>query len=249
VAAITILYNPLASLQITVRQPEALWIVAVTLGVAIALGLLAAFGGWPMRNLVLALTALIWIDIALPLPSLFERLSPAQRAVRQRDQQRLADIETIQRALEAHITAHGGLPRPEDYGEQMGPPNFWGGWWDVSSQDGDGDGIPFLDFLVERGVVLSVPIDPSNHPSEDGVPTGGSQYAYFVVPSGYDYEGGQCEEHRGYSTYLLGITDLELETTRPPQHAEGSGCECLWKDKPNFFQDYFDYVLCGRFRP
>jgi hypothetical protein len=48
---------------------------------------------------------------------------------------------------------------------------------------------------------------------------------------------------------MLGITDLRSEVTRPPANIKGSGCECLWRDQPNFFQSQFDYVLCGTFRP
>lgn len=247
--ALALLYHPLASLQIAVRQPESLWIIAATLGVGLLLGVVAAFGGAVLRTLVLAAAAVTWIDMALPLPSLFEPITPEARTVRIRDEKRIDDVQAMQRAIEAYIAAYGRLPRPGDYGEQMGPVDFWQGWWDVSGLDGDADGVPFLDFLVESGIVLSVPVDPLNRPADDGRPTGGSQYAYYVVPAGTSYEGGQCQDHQGYSTYLLGVTDLELETKRPPERAAGSGCECLWRDKPNFFQQHFDYVVCGRFRP
>lgn len=246
---LVLLYHPLAGLQITVRQPETLWIIGGVLGSGLILGLAAAFGGSAVRAVVLAVTAVVWIDMALPLPSLLDQLVPDETAARRRDQQRISDIRTIQRALEAYTAAYGPLPRPEDYGEQTGPSNFWANWWDVSGQDEDGDGVPFLDFLVDSGVLLSVPLDPINRAADDGHPTGGSQYAYFVAPAGYEYEGGQCSAHRGYSTYLIGITDLERERSRPPGRARDSGCDCLWRDKPNFFDQYFDYVLCGRFRP
>lgn len=237
-----LLYHLLADLQITVLSPGTLMLAGGVLAAGLLLGLAAAFSREPVRILVLSLTAVVWLDLVFPLPALFDPLVPERRAVAGRDATRLEDIATIQRALETHVKAYGRLPRPRDYGEGMGPANFWNGWWDVSAEDGDEDGVPFLDFLVERGILLSVPVDPRNEASGDGHPGGGSQYVYFVVPAGYVYEGGQCEAHQGRSTYMLAITDLELEESRPAS----SGCECLWRDKPDFFQQYFDYLVCGQ---
>jgi hypothetical protein len=94
----------------------------------------------------------------------------------------------------------------------------------------------------------SVPVDPENLPAGDGTPTGGRQYVYFFVPAGYVYEGGVCPAGR-QAVYMLAITDLETEPGRPPVRFDGSGCPCLWRDEPGFFDDRFDYVLCGAFDP
>lgn len=248
-AAFVLLYHALADAQITVLQPEALLIIGSVMALAVVGGLIAAFGAEWMRIGVLALTAVVWIDMAFPLPALLEPLTPDSRAATARDRTRVQDIHTIQQALEAHIEKFGRLPHPQEYGEGTGTPNFWSEWWDVSTEDANGNGLPFLDFLVEHEVLSSVPVDPQNEMPDDRSPTGGRQYVYFAVPAGYVYEGGQCQAHAGYSTYMIGVTDLELEQDRPPTGVTGSGCECLWRDAPNYFQEYFDYLVCGRFRP
>ncbi|HKR63685.1 MAG TPA: hypothetical protein VJZ00_08135, partial [Thermoanaerobaculia bacterium] len=166
-----------------------------------------------------------------------------------KDQRRVADITHIREALERYIDKVGPLPAPRDYGEaESSNPGFWSHYWDVSTEDGDKDGKPFLDFLVDNHLLISVPVDPDNQPSPDGTPTGGKQYVYFVVPSEEPYEGGTCTTSDKRWVYMLAITDLESEDTRPPKNIPGSGCDCLWKNSPNFFQHTFDYVVCGTFK-
>jgi hypothetical protein len=249
VTALLLLYHALAGLQITVMRRETLIVILSTFGGSIVVGLIAAFGGRRARVLVLSVVALLWLDMAVGLPTQFDALTPETRRVSARDRQRVADIHTLQSALERYIAQYGALPRPGNYGEGYGRGDFWEGWWDVSSNDGNGDGRFFLDFLLERGVLSAVPLDPDNTPSPDGHPARGRQYVYFVAPEGYEYGGGRCDQHSGYSTYVLAVTDLEREAGRPPRGVSGSGCECLWRDNPDFFQPYFDYLVCGRFKP
>jgi general secretion pathway protein G len=163
-----------------------------------------------------------------------------------RDAKRISDIKQIQKALELYISEYGTLPMPMQYGEQNSSPGWWDTWWDLSSGDGDNDGIYFLDFLVDSGIMRNVPKDPLNTPEYNGYPNAnGFRYIYFVAPKGYAYQGGSCVVDSG-SVYLLGISDLETDS-RPPQKFSGSGCECLWKNLPNMFQSAFDYVICGTF--
>ncbi|HEV3486621.1 MAG TPA: hypothetical protein VG106_14515, partial [Vicinamibacterales bacterium] len=133
--------------------------------------------------------------------------------------------------------------------EKSASAGFWQGYWDVSGEDGDGDGKPFLDFLVDSGTMTSVPVDPENERAADGDPRGGRQYVYYVVPPEHDFAGGSCGAAKKEWVYLLGITDLRSEAARPPKNIAGSGCECLWRNAPNYFQKHFDYVVCGTFRP
>jgi len=244
--ACVLLYHVLADLQITVLRPETLVLVAGWLGAGVGLGLAAYFGGERLRVLILSLMVVLWVDVTFSLSTSFDLLAPELRVAAARDRQRLANLSEIQQALDRHVREIGPLPRPADYGEGTGPIDFWDGWWDVSSVDGNNNGRPFLDFLVDRGLMTEVPLDPVNRPGVDLHPSRGHQYVYFVVPPGYDYQGGQCGEPEA-STYLLAITNLERELERPPTGVSGSGCECLWRDAPNFFQDYFDYVVCDQF--
>jgi hypothetical protein len=167
-----------------------------------------------------------------------------------KDQQRIADLVAIRNAFEEYLRKVGPLPRPSEYGEaeRSEGTSFWHRYWDVSSEDGDGDGRPFLDFLFDGGIMRKVPLDPDNIRGERGDPRGGKQYVYFLLPPGSDYAGGPANAGSDRWHYLLAITDLESEPARPPMNFQGSGCAELWKNAPNFFQDHFDYVLCGSFK-
>jgi hypothetical protein len=242
--AVVLLYQVLTDLQIAVMHGATLRIIGVVLlGAAIA-GLLAAVGPAVVRVTVLAACTLLFLDLSLHLSGVFRGLWPEGRGRAVRDAKRVEDIHRIKAALDQYIARVGPLPRPEEYGEAAGVPEFWPGWWDLSSHDENHDGAPFLGFLADAGILPSVPVDPVNRWS-GGDARGGQQYFYFLVPPKYEYAGGTCDPGRWH--YMIGATDLEDETERPPARTKGSGCQCLWKDDPNFFQDHFDYVVCGSF--
>jgi hypothetical protein len=202
---------------------------------------------WPVKRkigccLVPAVIAVILLAVFM----FMANASGRERAARNKT--RVADLQRIKAALEQYVAEVGPLPVPADYGEAGGShPGFWQDWWDVSSKDGDNDQVLFLDFLVESGIVSTVPVDPVNTAAENGDPRGGKQYVYFVVPAGYDYAGGTCDARPNRWHYMIAITDLEGDASRPPTKFRGSGCNCLWREQPNFFQKSFDYVLCGSF--
>ena len=238
-----LVYRGLAAVEVSVGEPATLLVVFVVLAFGFVLGLAAAWGGDRVRILVFSLTTVLLIDMTVHPARLFDRLE--LRLARHRDAQRVADLKRIKDALDDYARRVGPLPEPTGYGEGTGPETFWPGWWDVSSTDGDNDGRPFLDFLEEHGT--RVPLDPMNTTPIPADPRLGRQYVYFVAPSGYPYQGGACAAWSNKWVYVLAITDLETETVRPPEHAAGSGCRCLWRDAPDFFQQHFDYVLCGTF--
>jgi hypothetical protein len=245
--AFVLLYQVLGSLRIAVTHPATLIVIGVTLAIAIAAGLLAAFSPTVVRVGVFVVCALVFVDVTFRLLDVFEQLRPERRQRVTRDEQRVADIRTIQKALEEHIARVGSLPTPMEYGEGSGPPAFWKDWWDVSSRDKNGDGKPFLDFLVKAGILPSVPVDPVNEAPDDD-PRSGKQYVYYLVPPGYAYgTDAVCDARPNRWLYMLAITDIEEDAARPPATVEGSGCQCLWRDAPNFFQQHFDYVVCGTF--
>jgi hypothetical protein len=245
--AVALLYQVFADLQIAMSQPASLWIIGLTLAAAAVAGTLAFIGPVVVRVGVLTASALVFLDVTLHLSGLFERLTPEIRVLVSRDEQRITALHQIKAALEADIAGFGALPAAEQYGEGTGPAEFWRNWWDVSAADGDRDGHPFLDFLVDDGIVSAVPVDPVNRPAPDDDPRGGQQFVYLLVPPGYEYAGGTCDPGPNRWIYLLGITDLEYEDHRPPARFTGSGCACLWRDQPDYFQHHFDYVLCGGF--
>jgi hypothetical protein len=245
--AFVLLYQVFASLQIALGHPSTLIVTASVLGVAVGAGLLAAAGSPLVRAAVLAVCAAVVIDVTTTVVDIFDYTEPKARARVTRDRQRVTDIHRIKAALDQYAATVGPLPAPLKYGENSGAADFWVDWWDVSATDGDGDGRPFLDFLVEGGILASVPVDPLNQPSANRDARNGKQYVYLVVPPGYGYAGGTCEDDsRG--VYLLGVTDLETEPRRPPVNFPGSGCSCLWRQIPNFFQAHFDFVVCGTFK-
>jgi hypothetical protein len=243
---VVLLYNVLAHLQIAILQPAAVLVIVTTLTIAAAAGALAAFGPTLLRIGVLTVSALAVVDATAHLPAVFERLTPEVRGRAQRDQQRVADLARIHQALGAYVRAMGALPHPVEYGEAAGRPDFWMDQWDVSGDDGNADGAPFLGFLAESGVLPVVPVDPL-HVSAGKDPTAGRQYVYFLVSPDQSYGGGACDNRGTRWVYLVAATELESEIARPPRSFEGSGCECLWRDQPDFFERYFDYVLCGTY--
>jgi hypothetical protein len=239
-----LLYRGLAAVDVSLAEPATIAVICGVLAAGTMLGLLAARGGDGLRIVVFSVTTVLLADTTVHPSRIFDAFE--RRAAARRDARRVADLHRIKAALDTYARTVGPLPEPMRYGEGTGPQTFWPGWWDLSSADADGDGHPFLDFLEERGV--RVPLDPVNKSANAVDPHLGSQYVYFVVPAGYDYQGGACQTWSNAWVFVLGITDLETESERPPRQITGSGCACLWQNAPDFFQQHFDYVLCGTFQ-
>ena len=246
-AAVALLYQGLAVVDISVGEAATLLVIGGTLTIAALFGVAAAFAGDRTRVVVFAVTTMLLLDVTVHPSRLFDAIFPAHKVAATRDERRVADLHRLKDALDTYIRETGPLPEPGLYGEGTGPQNFWAGFWDLSAADGDGDGHPFLDFLAATGV--HVPLDPLNTTSDPTDPRLGSQYVYFVVPAGYPYQGGTCEAWSGKSAYLLGITRFETDRARRRDANVSAACRCLWRDAPDFFQPYFDYVLCGTFQP
>ncbi|HEU4887117.1 MAG TPA: hypothetical protein VFV49_04460 [Thermoanaerobaculia bacterium] len=242
-----LLYQVLSSLQIAMLYGPTLLVIGVTLAIAAVAGLLAAIGGSVVRVVVLTACALMFLDVTFHLSGLFDHLRPEGRGRRTRDQKRVADIQQIKAALDRYVAQVGPLPTPRQYGEASGPAGFWQGSWDLSTHEGNQNDAPFLEFLADAGILPVVPVDPVNQAAKAEDPRGGQQYVFYIVPPGIDYAGGTCDARPNRWHYLVAITDLEDENSRPPKNVKGSGCDCLWRNDPNFFQKRFDYVLCGTF--
>lgn len=246
-AAVALLYQGLAVVDISVGEVATVLVIGGVLAIASVLGLAAALGGERTRVVVFAITTVLLLDITVHPSRLFDAIFPAERLAARRDARRVTDLRGLKEALDAYIRENGHVPEPRMYGESTGPQTFWAGWWDVSAVDGNGDGHRFLDFLEARGV--RVPVDPMNTAPDPTDPRSGSQYVYFVAPVGYMYQGGTCEAWTGKSAYLLGITRFETDAAKRHAVNASSACRCLWRDAPDFFQQYFDYLLCGTFTP
>lgn len=245
---VLLVYNGFVSLQVTLFGPEATVVAVTAIGVATAVGLVAALGGPVIRLVLMAVSLAVWFDVTTMLPAaVVERWSASLDSPRRRDEQRLRDIETIAAALDDYARRTGSLPMPLNYGEGTGPAGFWQGWWDVSAVDEDGDGRSFLPFLESVDGLTRVPVDPRNEPSPDGMPTEGWQYVYFLVPPNYTYNGGACEANRDAYIYMLGVTAFE-ELALSDDLLDPL-CDCLWQEQPGFFRDRFAHTRCGVYRP
>lgn len=161
-----------------------------------------------------------------------------------RDTRRVQDLKAINTAFQLYVQ-NGNTPQPVYATPRLNSsPGFWDGWWDLSTNVSNGS---FMDFLQTSGVMAKVPVDPLNTPlGHNGQPHNpGNRYVYYVVPAGYIYQGGTCQN--AANVYMLAITDLETEP-RPPTNKFTEGrCDCLWTNAPDFFRSYFDYTICGTF--
>ncbi|MEJ0053674.1 MAG: prepilin-type N-terminal cleavage/methylation domain-containing protein [bacterium] len=158
-----------------------------------------------------------------------------------RDAKRISDIHQIQKAVEIYNATVGLPPAPAAYGRGNSSPGNFDTWWDLSTNDPSN----FMSFLKSSGVMPQVSVDPVNDPASfNGVAgAAGHRYFYFFVPANYLYQGGACRNNA--ATYMLGITDLETDASRPSTKFSGGGCSCLWNNAQNFFDASFDYVVCG----
>ena len=118
--------------------------------------------------------------------------------IKARDAKRKADLMQINKVLEIYLVEKEYLPRTLSYGEQ-GP-----GGWDYSSQDINGNGLFFLEFLITEGILCDIPLDPINNGTGDvccpGLGGAGYSYAYYCYPAGM---GGHP------LSYVLGVYTLE----------------------------------------
>lgn len=113
-----------------------------------------------------------------------------------RDTIRIANVQTIQKALEMYYDEHKTYPKTTDYGESTptGNPDCKDGF-DCSYEDQDGDGKYFLDVLEEEGFLPKVPLDPINNTTY--------YYRYFYYTGTGERNG--CEK----PFYVIRIEKLE----------------------------------------
>ncbi|MBP9691116.1 type II secretion system protein [Candidatus Woesebacteria bacterium] len=139
-----------------------------------------------------------------------------------RDTKRIQDANEIWKKLLIYKIQNGNTPSTSSYGECSSQC----GCWDSSSADTDGDGKPFVDFLVDTGVLEKSPVDP-----QESTTAGCGNYDYYTYPAG-EYS---CDATRG--TYMvLGIRDLE-SSGRP--HKDSPGWACGTRD----WKLEFDWVV------
>lgn len=128
----------------------------------------------------------------------------SQAKARARDARRKADIDTIKKALELYYQENQRypitIPIPDasrTYGESPQ-------WWDYSYIDQDGDNIPFLDELAEKGYLSSDIADPKNNSTyhyryvkyEQGIWTGGCNRTFYILQA-VKFEMPQTDHGRG----------------------------------------------------
>lgn len=82
-----------------------------------------------------------------------------------RDARRLADMRTIENALQMYYLQYGSVPVTSAYGEVDA------GTWDYSHEGG------FMTFLQTSGILQQVPVDPLNNMVGDSA--SGYAYAYY----------------------------------------------------------------------
>lgn len=141
-----------------------------------------------------------------------------------RDSQRLSDMRQIQNALEQYYTFNFSYP---------GPVSSWGegttcGGWDTSQNDDDNDGRSWLEPLIDKAFMKTVPKDPT---ALSGGSCGGYRY--------YRYTAGSygCSASRG-DFFVLGVIDME-SSNRP--HPQSPGWSCPSRN----WQNEMDWVVGG----
>lgn len=146
-----------------------------------------------------------------------------------RDAKRLSDMHQIVLALEMYYDENSQYPgSTSSYGEAEGGC----GGWDTSSVDNDSDGRPFIEPLIDAGLMSAVPGDPVD--STSGSCSSRKIYRYYRYGAG-SYG---CDSSRG-AYFVLGVNDMET-SSRP--HAQSPGWNCPSRN----WQNEFDWVT-GRF--
>lgn len=118
-----------------------------------------------------------------------------------RDSTRLADANSIAKALNLYFIRHGEYP-VHDSGN---------GSWETSHEDTPAD---FLSILVDEGLLEEVPVDPVN--------SNPYYYAYYRYAAG----GGGCDSSKG-RFFVLAVTRMEA-SSRP--HADSPGWTCATRN-------------------
>jgi prepilin-type N-terminal cleavage/methylation domain-containing protein len=116
---------------------------------------------------------------------------------RARDTQRVADMNSIVKALELYKAQNGQYPAAVG--------NSAGGWEISSNTNGN---WPFLKNLVNAGIVNSIPVDPVN--TGDMATPGSKIYAYYRYAAGY----AGCDASRG-PFYVLVVRTGEGSVKSP----------------------------------
>ncbi|PIP56320.1 hypothetical protein COX05_03685 [candidate division WWE3 bacterium CG22_combo_CG10-13_8_21_14_all_39_12] len=157
---------------------------------------------------------------------------------RGRDSVRMSTIKEVKDAVERYWVDNGNYPgTTTSYGEDNSGAGMCGGW-DSSWQDKDGDGIAWVDPLVEDGYLESIPQDVS---FDSGKTAGCGNYDYFRYTAG-SYG---CDATRG-DYFVVGIRDLEA-SSRPANGSPGWTCPGNGPTPARDWQTEFDWVT-GKFQ-
>ena len=148
-------------------------------------------------------------------------IDPVQMLKKSRDAKRLSDMTNIVKALNLYLLENEVYPgTTAQYGESEGltnpscnTNNCTG--WDTSAIDCDGDGIKFIDPIIEQGYLGKTPADPTNTVT---VNCAGQHYKYYLYSAG----ARGCPINKG-RFYVLGVTDMDT-STRPYPDSPGFGC-------------------------
>lgn len=132
---------------------------------------------------------------------------------RARDTQRISDLKSIAKAVEAYKINTGAYPVPV--------PTLNASGWEVST-DGSDNATNFLSALVSSNTISKVPVDPVNSGTALNPSVNSSTYEYFY----YVYAAGTngCDVTRG-AYYVLGATRMS-SVTAGQAHPSSPGFSC-----------------------
>lgn len=142
-------------------------------------------------------------------------LSSARKKAR--DAKRMADIKSIQLALEFYRDRFGVYPSPEAESASAPPAGCWG--WDTSFTDFGSDGYSFIPALATSGIIAKVPTDPITAPvgSDCDVVPG---YKYYRYAAGSN----SCPLDKG-AYYVMEVNVMEMIPNNQ-QHPLSPGFKC-----------------------
>lgn len=149
---------------------------------------------------------------------------------RGRDSRRVADMNSIAKALEVYKAQMGRYPlvNHTGLGAQSG--------WESSAREADGQ---FLHFLTSAGFSGGTPVDPVNNGNDDTPSAARSaqkySYLYYRYPAGH----AGCDASLG-PFYVLGFLNEESDAARSV-HPSSPGFNCPSRN----WQTDFDWVTGG----